>query len=110
MWVKVLTWVLALLFVAAGVPKVLGVESVATEFAHMGYSNAFRLLIGVLEIAGGVALLIPAAAVFGAAMLLVIMAGAVWTLVSLGQPPIPPLVVGALLAVVLVMRVRGATR
>jgi uncharacterized membrane protein YphA (DoxX/SURF4 family) len=108
--VKVLTWLLALLFVAAGVQKVLALGSAATEFARLGYSAGFRLLIGALEIVGGVALLVPAAALWGAALLLAIMVGATWTLVTVGDSPVPPLIVGALLAVLVATRLRSPAR
>lgn len=108
--VRALTWLLALLFVAAGVPKVLGLGSAATEFARLGYSTGFRLLVGVLEIAGGVALLVDPVALYGAVLLLLIMVGATWTLVAVGDPLVPPLVVGALLAVLVALRVRSASR
>ena len=104
---RILTGLLALLFIAAGVPKLLGLGTAAEEFAKLGYSAGFRLLIGALEVAGGVALLVPAVALFGACVLLVIMAGATWTLIQVGQPPTPPLVVGALLVAVVALRIRG---
>src|SRR5262245_36178738 len=98
MLAKILTWLLALLFVAGGIPKLLGIGSTDTEFTRFGYSAAFRLLIGVLEVAGGLALLVPRFAFYGTAVLLVIMVGAAWTLLRVGDAPTPPIVVGALLA------------
>ena len=107
---RVLTWLLALLFVAAGVPKLLGLGSVAADFARMGYSTGFRLLIGVLEIAGGIALLVNSIALYGAGLLLVIMVGATWTVVHAGDSPVPPIVVGALLVVLIAARARSSSR
>jgi uncharacterized membrane protein YphA (DoxX/SURF4 family) len=107
MLAKVLTWLLALLFVAGGIPKLLGLGSVESEFTRFGYSTGFRLLIGVLEVGGGLALLVPALALFGAAVLLVIMVGATWTLVHVGDAPTPPIVVGALLVVLVALRWRS---
>ncbi len=109
MLAKVVTWLLALLFVAGGIPKILGLGSAASEFTRFGYSATFRLLIGVLEIAGGLALLVPRFALYGAAILLVIMAGAIWTLLNVGDSPVPPIVVGALVALLLVIRPRPAS-
>jgi uncharacterized membrane protein YphA (DoxX/SURF4 family) len=108
MLVKVLTWVLALVFVAGGIPKLVGLDSVAAEFVRFGYSTAFRLLIGVLEVTGGLMLLVPRLALYGAGVLLVIMVGAAWTLVRVGDAPTPPIVVGALLLVLLTIRPRPA--
>ncbi len=98
MAVRILGWLLAALFVASGIPKIIGVQAVVDGFNQMGYPGWFRLLIGVLETAGGVGLVIPATRKAAAIGLLGIMAGAVWTLWSIGQAPWPPLVVGALLA------------
>lgn len=110
MLVKVLTWLLALLFVATGVPKVLRVESAAAGFAALGYSSGFLLLIGVIEVVGGLALLVPAVARYGALALLGVMAGATWTLYHAGTSLAPPLVVGALLVVLVVLRERTPAR
>jgi putative oxidoreductase len=110
MAVRVLQWLLAAVFVAAGIPKILGVAAVAENFQHFGYSPAFRLLIGALEIAGGVTLLVPAVALYAALLLIGIMAGAVWTVWRVGDSVAPPLIVGALLAVLAVMRLRQTPR
>jgi uncharacterized membrane protein YphA (DoxX/SURF4 family) len=107
---KYLTWLLAMLFIAGGAPKVLGLGSTTTEFARFGYSAGFCVLIGVVEIAGGVALLVRSVALYGALLLLAIMAGATWTLVKVGDAPVPPLVVGSLLAIVIVAQLRSTTR
>jgi putative oxidoreductase len=107
MVVRVLTWLISLLFVAAGVPKLLALGSSATEFARMGYSTGFRILIGVLEIGGGLALLMRSTALYGAGLLLAIMAGATWTLVTVGDSPVPPIVVGALIVVLMVAHLRS---
>lgn len=97
---RYLRWLLALMFVMAGITKLVGVEAAVTGFEHFGYPPWFRLLIGALETAGGVGLLLPMLARPAAAGLLGIMIGAVWTLVRAGEPPLPPIVVGALLGVV----------
>ncbi|HUI25899.1 MAG TPA: DoxX family protein [Candidatus Kryptonia bacterium] len=106
---RILSWLLALLFVVSGVPKLIGVAQVVAAFEHMGYSASFRILIGVLEIAGGVALLIPAVALYGAGLLIVIMIGAVWSVLRIGESPAPPLIVGALLALLATLRLRQAS-
>ena len=98
MGIRILTWLLALLFIAGGVPKLIGIESVAEQFRQFGYPDWFRLFIGLAELAGGIGLLIPGLVRLAAMGLMVIMLGAAWTLWHVGQPPIPPLVVGAMLA------------
>ena len=110
MAVRILTWLLALLFVVAGVPKLLGLGSIAADFARMGYSTGFRLLIGALEFAGGLALLVDSVALYGAGLLLVIMVGATWTLVTVGESPVPPIVVGTLLMILVAARARSSSR
>lgn len=50
-------------------------------FPRWGYSNAFRMLIGVLEITGGLLLVVPRTALYGAILISIIMLGAVETLV-----------------------------
>ena len=107
---KYLIWLLALLFIAGGIPKVLALESTTSEFVRFGYSAGFCVLIGVLEIAGGTALLVRSVAMYGALLLLAITVGAVWTLVKVGDAPVPPLVVGTLLAIVAVGQLRSTSR
>jgi len=103
---RVLSWVLALVFIAAGVPKIIGVTQAVAGFEHFGYSATFRVLIGLLEVAGGVALLVPAVALYAAMLLIVIMVGAAWTVLRAGDSVAAPIIVGMLLAVFAVLRVR----
>ena len=101
----VLSGLLALLYVGAGVPKVVGVESAVTGFQSMGYPAWFRVVIGVIEIGGGVALLIPRLAFYGAGALGVVMIGAAYTLVVHGEPGIAiPIVCLLLLATLAYLR------
>ena len=103
---KILSWLLALLFVVAGVPKLIGAAQVVEGFKRMGYSAGFRILIGVLEVAGGLALAILTVALYSAGMLIVIMIGAVWSVLHVGESVAPPLIVGALLAWLATLRLR----
>ena len=50
---------LAVQFVAAGATKLLGDAQMVTMFDDIGAGQWFRLLVGVLEIAGGAGLLVP---------------------------------------------------
>jgi putative oxidoreductase len=104
---RTLRWIVGGFFVAVGVPKIIGIAAVAQAFDQMGFSPAFRALIGVLETAGGIGLLFPAAAVYAAGLLVVIMIGAIWTTLRMHQSPLVPAVVGLLLAVVAALRVRA---
>lgn len=76
----ILTWVaqvlLALLFVAAALGKLAGNPQWVERFRDYGYTDAFRLLIGSLEVAGALGLLISRTAGYAALGLLGIMIGA----------------------------------
>jgi uncharacterized membrane protein YphA (DoxX/SURF4 family) len=73
-----LSVLLALMFLAFGVMSLVNNKGQATEgFARFGYPDWFRILIGVLYVAGGLLLLLPRFAWIGSVMLAVIMVGAV---------------------------------
>ena len=62
-------------------------------FAKLGAGQWFRYLTGALEVIGAVGLLVPRAAFYGAALLAVVMVGAIVAhLAVLGGSPIPALV------------------
>jgi uncharacterized membrane protein YphA (DoxX/SURF4 family) len=93
---------LALFFVAMGLPKMLGLGGWAGRFAAWGYPPWFVVLVGVGEIGGAVMLLIPPLARAGAAGLSVIMLGAVATHLRYGEfvRVIIPLILLTLLMVI----------
>jgi putative oxidoreductase len=111
----VLLWIfqvlLAALFVLAGTLKFTD-PTWARNFARWGYPDGFYMVIGVLEAIGGLSLLVPRLASYGATMLGVIMIGAALTHAVHGESArvTPPLVYLALLAVVAVARWRSALR
>lgn len=77
----IISWVLAILlalgFVAAAAGKLTGA---ATEtFAHWGYPAWFATLVGVLELAGAIGLLIPRTTRYAVLGLSMIMLGAAYT-------------------------------
>ncbi len=76
---------LALFFVAMGLPKMLGLGGWAGRFAAWGYPPWFVVVVGVGEIGGAVMLLVPQLARPGAAGLSVIMLGAVATHLLYGE-------------------------
>src|SRR5688572_27843951 len=98
---KIATWCLtvplAALFLLAGAGK-FGAEATA-NFQKFGYSDGFRIFIGIAEMAGGIGLLVPGLSTWAALGLVVIMAGAVYTHVMVGINIAFPAVVGALVAV-----------
>lgn len=70
---------LAVEFAGAGLMKLAGVEQMVTMFDDIGAGQWLRVVVGVLEVAGGVGLLVPGVAGLAAAGLAVLMAGAFLT-------------------------------
>jgi uncharacterized membrane protein YphA (DoxX/SURF4 family) len=77
--VTVLSVLMALMFIAGGIPKIIGVPDAVAGFAKYGYPDWFRVLIGVGEAGAGVLLLVPRLAWIGAGAIGVIMVGAAYT-------------------------------
>jgi uncharacterized membrane protein YphA (DoxX/SURF4 family) len=112
----VLLWLLSLflafVFVNAGWPKFSNTSGWARAFVHWGFPPWFRVLVGVIEVAGGLLLLVPQMAIYAAAGLAVIMLGAMGThIIADGDPAaiyheVAPL---ALLGVIVYLRARRPT-
>jgi uncharacterized membrane protein YphA (DoxX/SURF4 family) len=79
--VWLLSALLAVLFVVVGAQKlIMSADSYWVEaFRLWGYPEWFRTVVGIVEIAGGIALLIPSLAFLGAIALGVIMLGGTFT-------------------------------
>ena len=77
---NLILWVLqgacAAVFLFAGFKKLMADPMMVGAFAKVGLGQWFRVLTGVLEIAGGVGLLIPRLAAGAAAGLAMVMVGA----------------------------------
>ncbi|MCU1273738.1 MAG: DoxX family protein [Bryobacterales bacterium] len=92
---NVALWVLqiagAAMFLMAGTSKLAGAPAMVGAFGAIGWGQWFRYLTGFLEVAGAVALLIPALAGFGALWLTAVMAGAVLAHLTVlgGSPAVP---------------------
>ncbi|MEU8727655.1 MULTISPECIES: DoxX family protein [Streptomyces] len=68
---------LALFFaVASGFPKLAGIAAAAESFDRIGYGDWFMYLVGGLEVAGAIGLLVPRLAGLAALALTGLMAGA----------------------------------
>ena len=91
----VLLWVLQILvslaFIGTGIGKFRGAFWIA-GFARWGYPDSFRLLIGALEVAGGLLLAFPRTASYAAALIGCIMVGAAGTLVLHHERAFAPIV------------------
>lgn len=83
------TWVLSVLlaifFLRAAVPKLLGERVWTRMFAHWGYPHWFMFVVGATEVAASIALLIPRLARYAAMTLTVIMLGAAATHLRFGE-------------------------
>jgi uncharacterized membrane protein YphA (DoxX/SURF4 family) len=77
---------LALIFVRAGWVKFSDTSGWARAFAGWGYPAWFRVLVGAVEVAGGLLLLVPRTAVPAALALAAVMLGGMGTHVVHGQP------------------------
>lgn len=101
-----LSVLLALAFAAASFPKLLGAQVWLTKFEHWGYPKWFALAVGAVELLGGVLLLGPRVAMYGAGLLGVVMLGACYTHLANGESlqVLRPLIVLLLLAVVVWLR------
>lgn len=79
--VTILAWslqiVLALVFLVAGGAKLAGIPMMVQVFDLVGFGQWFRIVTGLVEVAGAVALLIPGYAGFAALWLCCTMVGAV---------------------------------
>ena len=85
---KVGYWLLAALlglsFLAAGWPKLMPNDNMVARFENWGYSAEFAVVIGVLEMLGGLLVLIPKLAIYGAILIGILMLGAIYTHLSTG--------------------------
>ncbi len=81
----ILQAVLAVLYVMAAAPKLTGDPGTLAQFAHLGIGAAGMHLIGTLEVAGAIGLLIPRLCGLAALAFVALMSGATMlTVVHLG--------------------------
>jgi putative oxidoreductase len=93
--------VLALAFLMAGGSKLVGVPTMVSLFGQIGLGQWFRYVTGAIELTGGIALLVPSAALFGAMLLIPTMIGAIVVNVFIvPASPVAPLVLLLLAATV----------
>ena len=102
-------WVLQVLaaaaFIAAGAFKLIGNPMMVQIFDHIGIGQWFRYVTGAVEVTGGILLLIPRLAAFGALLLAVTMACATFThLFVIGGNPAPAIVLFAITATIAWLR------
>ena len=82
-----ITIILAAVFLLAGVPKVLGIETVGLQAAAMqGFPPFVRVIAGLVEVAGAVCLLIPRTSTLASLLLAFVMIPATLTQYVSGEP------------------------
>jgi putative oxidoreductase len=97
----VLQAVLALAFVGAASGKLLGKPEMVALFEAVGVGQWFRYVTGLMELTGGLLIVVPRTKFFGAALLSMVMVGAVLThLLILHNAPTVPAVLLVLAGVV----------
>lgn len=92
---------LAINFAFSGISKLVGSEPMVAMFTDIGAGQWFRYVVGILEVAGAIGLLIPRLAGLAAVGLALIMVGAIAThLFLIGGNPLSPIVLLLVAAVV----------
>ena len=89
-------------FLGAGASKLAGVEMMVATFDQIGFGQWFRYVTGIIEIGSVVLLWRPSKQVFGAALLVCTMFGAVLVhYFILGPSAVPAIILGSLSAYIL---------
>ncbi|AWN37935.1 DoxX family protein [Methylobacterium radiodurans] len=103
----ILAWslqiVLALVFLAAGGAKLAGIPMMVQVFDLVGVGQWFRIVTGLIEVAGAIALLIPTYAGLAALLLGCTMVGAVLAHLTVLPTPAAPAVFLLLLCALLAL-------
>jgi uncharacterized membrane protein YphA (DoxX/SURF4 family) len=104
---------LALLFVAVGLSKLEGSSAIrwAQRFVHWGYPAGSQYAVGAMEVIAGIGIVIPRLRKAAAAIVMVVMAGALYTHARYGEFPrvIPPMLLGGLAFLVFSLHSRAST-
>lgn len=87
---RIFRGLVAAIFLASGGAKHAGAQVMVEVFQKIGIGQWFRIATGLLEVSGGILLLIPRLTFYRAALLLPVMVGAVtahqpWSTVQFGQ-------------------------
>jgi uncharacterized membrane protein YphA (DoxX/SURF4 family) len=106
----VLRGLVAALFFFAAAMKLSGQPMMVAEFETVGLGQWFRIFTGLVEVAGGVLLLVPALSVIGAVILLGVDAGAfVAQLTAIHMDVVHTFVIAAVILVLIYLQ-RGQLR
>ena len=91
----------------AGGTKLVNPDAHAQEFANWGYPLWFLYVTGIIEVGGGIGLLIPASRLYSAVVLVVTMVGAAMTHLRAGEveaAPVPLIILTLLMVLVWALR------
>src|SRR5271155_3640848 len=102
-------WVLQVLaaaaFLGAGGAKLAGAPQMVEVFEKVGVGQWFRYVTGLLEVSGAIGVLVPGYAFYGAALLAMVMVGAIVShLTVLGGSPASPAVLLVLTGTIAYLR------
>ena len=101
----ILSSLVALAFIAAGGAKLAGVPVMVEMFDKVGLGQWFRYFTGLLEVAGGIGLLMSRYAFYAAVLLAIVMVGAIIAEVAvLGDSPAPAAVLLVLSGIIAYLR------
>jgi putative oxidoreductase len=101
----ILSSLVALAFLGAGGSKLAGAAAMVGLFDKIGVGQWFRYFTGSLEVAAGIGLLLPRYAFYAAALLALVMVGAIIAhLTVLGSSPAVPVVLLILATIVAYLR------
>ena len=101
----ILSGLLVLFFLGSGGAKLAGAAAMVEMFDKIGRGQWFRYFTGLLEVAGGIGLLIPRYAFYAAGLLAVVMVGAIIAhLTVLGTSPAVPVVLLVLSGIIVWLR------
>lgn len=94
---KIISWILRILsaaiFLFAAGAKLTGLPMMVALFEQIGIGQWFRIFTGIVQVVGGIAILLPATAAFGGLLLAATMAVAVLIhLFVIGGSAVPALV------------------
>ena len=93
---RVLSALPALLLLFSGTLKLLALPSVLEGFQRLGYPESVILGLGIVELGCTILYLIPKTSILGAVLLTGYLGGATATHLRVGEPFIPPVIVGVL--------------
>ena len=101
----VVTALLSLAFLGAGIMKLTGAEEMRQGFENWGYPIIFMYAIGICEVAGAIGLWLRRFSFAAKICFLILMAGAVLTHLAFDtfQDAVPPIILIILTAVTLVL-------